>query len=329
MDTEFNSNTAQTVANLVAKHIAPTALTLVDPVDGTTAPAFAIPGAGGGLLIKPVDEYFEPYRRHPIRRCGTAKMGDLLSFISHVNRFATVETALFANPNKSSPGLLAVLDYHQRVNVADADKGAGAVSNPDAKPAFGWHRTEYKFPLSPEWKAWVGGNKSQMGQAAFAAFIEERILDVLPAPVFGDDLSEADLALKRLSDLLDGKWAGPEKMMELSRGLAIFESAKVINATNINSGIGQIVFQTEQSDGDGQPLSVPNLFLIGIPVFENGAPYRVIVRLRYRRQSGAIAWFYELYRHDKVFEDAFEGACATARQGTGLPLFVGFPEDVA
>jgi uncharacterized protein YfdQ (DUF2303 family) len=132
--------------------------------------------------------------------------------------------------------------------------------------------------------------------------------------------------LKRLADLLTGNFAGPEAMMKLSRGLAIYESSKVINATNINSGEGVITFEEEHQDSEGKKLTVPNLFLIGVPVFEGGSPYRVVVRLRYRKNGARIVWAYELYRHDRVFQDAFEGACETVKTGTGLPLFVGSPE---
>ena len=317
---EMHSNAAQTVAELVKAHIAPVQITLTHPVDGIEAPVIVLPGNLGGLDIHSVDPLFDAYRTHPQRRKGTAMLGDLDSFIAHVNRFKDSDSAVFANPDKTQPSLTAVLDYHQAVN-RDCE-----AREETALPRFGVHRAGYRFPLTAEWKAWNASNKKPMGQADFAAFVEERALDILPAPTFQGELSEADQKLKALADLLNGKFAAPEKMMALSRGLAIFETAKVINATNINSGEGTITFEEEHQDSNGKKLEVPNLFCIGVPVFDGGEAYRVVVRLRYRKDGSKIAWHYDMYRHDVVFDDAFKGACQTVATGTDLPLFVGAPE---
>ena len=315
---DIEKGTAEVVADLVKGLVTPRQILLEHPTEGVQAPVIILP-FGDGLRIEAVDGLFDAYRDHPQRRRGTAKLGDLDSFIAHVNRFKDTDSVVFANANKAQPSLTAVLDYHQAVNLSEGVA-------PSAKPRFGAHRSGYTFPLSAEWQAWSGRNKQAMSQTDFAVFVEERALDILPAPTFQGDLSEADRKLKDLSTLLNGKFAGPERMMALSRGLSIFESSKVINATNINSGEGTITFEEEHHDGEGKKLEVPNLFCIGIPVFEGGDAYRVVVRLRYRKQGAAIVWHYDLYRHDVVFDDAFKGACAQVAKGTGLPLLVGAPE---
>ena len=240
---DINTDTATVVADLVKTHFPPQQITLKHPTDGVEAPVVILPRESG-LVIEAVDKFFEAYREHPARRRGDATALDLPSFIAHVNRFKTDNSAVFANNAKTGPSLTAVLDYHHAVNT-------GADTDPDleALPQFGRHKTKYAFPLSPEWQAWNKQNGAPMEQTDFAAFIEERILDILPAPTFAGDLSEPDKALKRLADLLTGNFAGPEAMMKLSRGLAIYESSKVINATNINSGEGVCK--------DGQPVTEP------------------------------------------------------------------------
>jgi hypothetical protein len=100
----------------------------------------------------------------------------------------------------------------------------------------------------------------------------------------------------------------------------------VKQAQNLSSGEAQISYVTQHTDDDGKPLKVPSLFLIHIPVFRAGAPYEIAVRLRYRLKEGRITWFYELYRADKVFDHAFNEACANAAASTGLPVIVGSPE---
>lgn len=292
-------------------------------VDGVPVQVIVSPGQGANVasLKKFVDEY----RDRPERREGTAAMQDLPSFIAHVNRFKDVDSALFLDAsNRDKPTLTAVLDYHERVNDPDGAPEPG--HHPDSLPRFGKHRTLYAFPVSDEWTAWQAKNGKPMEQGIFAAFIEERGIDILPPPVFDGELSESDKSLKQVASLLRGKFAGPERMMDLSRGLAVYETSKVRAATNLSSGEGSVVFETEHADENGQKLEVPNLFLIGIPVFKLGTRYRVLVRLRYRKQDGKLSWYYDLYRADLVLDDALATAAEVARAKTGLPLFYGKPE---
>jgi hypothetical protein len=321
MENEDTETTVRTVADLVMGLHNPHERTLTD--GKVNAPVVVLPEAGGGFRIESVKRFLDEFRDRPERREGTARMGDLASFIAHVNRFATPESAIFASADRQKPGLLAVLDYHHRVNLEDGDD---IKVDPDATPSFLKHRTEYLFPISDEWNTWAGANGKPMNQGQFAAFLEDNAQDLLPPPTFAEEKSDSDLDLWRLTELVLGRWASPERMMELSRGLAIFESARIVNATNISTGEGAITFEEEHRDGEGKKLEVPNLFLVGIPVFKNGPRYRVVVRLRYRKDGPAIKWHYDLYKHDKVFDHAFEEACKEASEKTGLPLFVGIPE---
>jgi hypothetical protein len=75
-----------------------------------------------------------------------------------------------------------------------------------------------------------------------------------------------------------------------------------------------------------KPVKVPNLFLIGIPVFEGGPLYRIPVRLRYRLAGGRVTWIVRRYRPEAVFKDAFDEALARIGEATGLPVLRGAPE---
>jgi len=248
-------------------------------------------------------EFVDQYRTHPERRQGVADLGDLESFIAHAKRFADKDSALFATPKPAR--LVSVLDYH----------AAGA----DGRPRFGKHRGQYSFPFSQEWLAWVGQNKKAMSQTDFAEFVEQHLIDVI-------DPGTAGGTAKVLSEKIGLTFASPPKLLELSRGLTIREGVRVKNAMNLASGEAQVFFQSEHADEQGAPLKVPGAFLLAIPVFKNDAIYQLAVRLRYRLAGGALTWFYELYREDRLFDDAFELACKKAADDTGLPLFVGTPE---
>lgn len=265
-------------------------------------PVLIVPDGYQAFDAKP---FFDEYLTAPERRTGTAKMNDLPSFIAHTNRFKDEHSALFADRNV--PSLTCVLDYHEQ-----SAKGSAR---------FGTHRSRYEFPLSDEWSAWVGSNGKKMGQADFAAFIEDRITDVA-AP----DEAKTSQALKALLELLGTSFASPSKLLELSRGLSVREGTSVKNAINLSTGETQVTYATAQSGEDGGPLKVPGAFLIAIPVFQGGALYRLAARLRYRLHGGQILWFYELVDARRVLDHAFTEACDTAKKETALPLFMGKPE---
>lgn len=247
---------------------------------------------------------FDATRIAPVRRKGTARHQTLKSFIAHVLRFKDAGSAVFAEIGEA-PKLVGILDYHP----------AGA----DSAPRFGQHRSEYSFPLSEQWKAWFGQNGETMDQAQFAEFIENRILDVA-AP---EGMGETSTAIAKK---LGQSFASPQKLLELSRGLQIREGSTVQNAKNLSTGEVQIQFSTSHTDERGEPLKVPGLFLLAIPVFEAGQHYEIAVRLRYRLSQGRISWFFEMHSADVVLRDAVEEACTTVEKETALPVFRGSPE---
>lgn len=273
------------------------------------APIVAVPK---GLELQSLKPLLDQYLTRPERRRGTATVGDLESFIAFLERYADKDSVIFADPSKTAPTLLAVLNHHpatERHVEAPTELFAG----------YGDHRAKYACPLSEEWKAWIVANEKPMTQAAFASFIEDRIGDVILAM---DDHE----ALMQLLTLVGGKFASPSNLLALSRGLAVNVSTQVKQAITLASGEITVQYAETHNDGEGAPLSVPNLFAIAIPVFYAGAAYRIAVRLRYRLAEGKITWSYSLYRPDRVFDDAFGGIVTTLREEQDWPVFIGAPE---
>lgn len=298
---------------LVETYKKPEFQTIEEPGTGVKA-LVTIDGDG----VNSVDDgVFADYRDHPKRRQGTATFTKVESLIDHVNRFKNEDSALFAADSRSAPSICAVLDYHDAVNDAN-----GEPTPIDPTPRFGDHRSLFRFPLSDEWSAWNGSNAKAMSMVGFASFMEDRIVDVLD-PDTGGELGEE---LQRFIALCGGKIASPAKLIELSRGLQVFENSVVGEMTKLSSGEAQIEFKSEHVDAKGKPLNVPGLFLIAIPVFKHGERFRIAARLRYRKTAEGIVFWYELWRSEQVFDTAFSEACEAVRSKTGLPLFYGSPE---
>lgn len=275
-----------------------------------SAPDTSIPvimSAAGATIIS--KQSIADYLDHPERRTGTALMTRLESFVEHVNRFKNDDSAVFANDSRVTPGLTAVLDYH--------DCGS------EGTPRHGDHRTRFDFPLSDEWKLWMECNGQKMTMVEFAEFLEERVTDIDTVESY-DDLNE-DIQRFIGATGLD-KIAAPSRLIELSRNLQVHESSVIKQVQNLSSGEGVLRFESEHTDAAGQPVDVPGLFIICIPVFAHDGYYRIAARLRYRKTGSGIVFWYDLWRTDLVFDHAFNQACERVRDETSLPLLIGAPE---
>lgn len=306
--TEETKGQIAEVRKLVEDYTKPAVVTLDEPGTGVKVPA--VLSFNSVKSLQP--EVFDQYRATPLFRRGTAELLSLDSLIDHGNRFKDDGSAIFADDSRSAPALTIVLDYHD-------------VGGPeDGTQRHGKHRSHFAFPLSDEWKAWTATNAQPMSMADFAVFLEERLPDVLDLIPDEDDVPE-DLRKFINSAGGAGSIATSQRLLELSRGLQINENSAVKEVVKLSSGEGQVLFQSEHTDAAGAPLKVPSLFLIAIPVFRNGPLYRLVARLRYRKNGGIVFW-YDLWRADRTFDHAFKESCERVRVETSLPLFFGRPE---
>jgi len=277
---------------------------ITDPRDGTVANAML--SADRATIISPAE--FDSYRDRPIARTGTARLTRLDSLIDHANRFKADHSAIFACDKADAPKLTVVFDYHP--------SGADRKTTEPLR-----HRAEYAFPLSDEWKAWAAADAKSMAMSDFAAFLEDRIVDVVA------DAAPSSAAAKDFVAKTGGNIASPSKLIEIARSLHVNEASTLREARNLSTGETEVVFQSEHLDASGNKLTLPNLFMICVPVFARSPVfYQILARFRYRKAGSTITFAFELWRPDLVFEQAFSEACGEVTEKTGLPLFVGAPE---
>lgn len=244
----------------------------------------------------------------PVRLRGTSRHETLDSFVEHVNAFKdAARTVIFATHENGQ--LTAVYNYHTLEETS-----------------FNDHRAQYQMVVSKEWRRWSEQDGKTMTQAQFAAFIEDNALDLIVPPTDGS--KDADKAIMGLAKTLNSKYASPSQMMELARGIKIHESASASAAYDMQTGDMVIEYATTSTprSKDGNKLTPPGMFLLGIPVVMNGAAYRVSARLRYRMQDGKVVWFYQIYKPEKYLKDAFDDICVQAKEKTDTPLYHGQSE---
>lgn len=253
--------------------------------------------------ISSAQTLIEAFRTKPRTKLGTARALTLKAFIELTNRHKTEHSAVFADTDWKKPSFQAVIDYHENTSAGPADNLK--------------HRIAYAFPASEEWKAWVEQNGEPMEQGKFAAFLEDRIAD-LSAPTDAERIwLERDFGTTV---------ATPAQLIQLSRGLQVNVDSVVKNVINLATGEAQVAFEETHTDGNGQPLKVPGIFMLAIAPFFMGEKVSLPVRLRYRKVGQKIAWFYQMYRPDQFVTERVRDDLITVADKTELPTFEGSPE---
>lgn len=262
----------------------------------------------------------------PFVRKGTAKMADLASLIGWALRFKDSDSVLYAKNDDTAPTLTCISDYHMAGPSSMTDMG-------DTTARHGQHRACYTFPVSKQWARWMNASGEAMSGVEMGAFLEDNILDVIDPPlsltspgIAGAEATEAEHRLIDIARRLEGSYGNAAQLMGMAKSFTVNESADYTVAHNSTTGEATVQIKSEHMDANGQPIRVPKLFLIAIPVFEGGPAYRLPVRFQYRKAGQTVKFFLTL--HDPKFarDHAFDEAVQAAHTETGLPLFLGTPE---
>lgn len=259
-----------------------------------------------GRELASVKRFLDEYRDAPERITGTATLHDEASFVAHVNEMKLPTTRTFCDRLAKPPQLVAVYDYHE-------------VTEKTQKPAFGKHRARWPLTMSEEWDAWTEKNGKAMNMVEFSEFLEQHMPDVF----WGDERSDYT---NLLIEKLELRLASPSALINLARNLAVNVDTGVRNAVTLQTGEIALTYVETHRDHEGKPVTVPNAFLIAIPVVFGGPLYQVLARLRYRVQGPKIVWFFELHRIDLVLESALKEICERVADETERPVFLGTPE---
>lgn len=323
-ETEHN-NTAATVRDMM------TDLTSIEAVetgndrsDLTVAHLISVPHRRKVEDVTPaIQKALETIK--PYAKKGIASFQTLDSFIDWTMRFAGKDTVLFANASRSNPGLTSVIDYHA-AGETDLDPKTG-----DANARHCRHQGAYRFPISEEWKIWNEVAQRTLTKAELGEFIEENAKDIIdPTPaLLGADTSKAEpweIPLIEVAAKLQGRYGQFSRLMEMSRHFEIYETSNLVLKRNPDDGTTQMTFENENKDAEGRPLSIPNLFLIAIPIFDQGVCYRLPVRFSFKKNGSGVSFRLTPHNPNVAFYDAIREAVNIAEEKTELPTFYGSPE---
>jgi hypothetical protein len=115
-------------------------------------------------------------------------------------------------------------------------------------------------------------------------------------------------------------------LVQLSRNIQLEVSSTVENGFNPRTGERTLTFKNEHNaTAGGRRVIVPEAFFVNIPVFENGAPRLLPVRLFYRQQGQAVKWGVEMIDVQRLVRQAVHAMANQAGEDTGAPVFFGQP----
>ncbi|MDF1720538.1 MAG: DUF2303 family protein [Minwuia sp.] len=307
MSNHENEPGAAVVAAIMEKYHQPGSCDVKDPNTGLTVPVLFVPGVDG-VTVKSVKSFLDEWRTRPERMRGTTRLDTAQSLIDHANRFKNDQSVLFCHADRAQPSIRAIYNYDDAVA---GDVGLAAAAEADWNDHIG----AYRLPLSEEWQKWLGVHGKDLEAADFAEFLEDHILDVMPY----DAAAEREPIVRALG----GKLAGADTVMALSRGVQVFATNEVQTKINLSSGEATLIAREEHRDDKGAPVKIPNLLRVCIPVFDQGDPVPVFVRLRYRVRGSSVRWSFMLHDVVRVFDTAVRAEAERVAAATALPLLFG------
>lgn len=229
----------------------------------------------------------EQFLPAPRRTKATARFAEPASFLAYVKRHATQASVVWCNFNPQTFALdfTAVIDEH-------------------TKDSAGWrsHQARLEPDFAAEWKAWKGHDRKPMPQVAFAEWIQEH----------EEDIASADGMPTSL------------QMHQMATEFALNEERVLKSTVRLQSGGVRLTYIADPDAGTTESMQMFEKFALGIPVFHGGNGWRMTARLKYRQNQGAVSFFYELVRADRVHEAAAKELIEQVRAGLGdVPLLMG------
>ncbi|HDR9512280.1 phosphopentomutase [Burkholderia cepacia] len=225
---------------------------------------------------------------YPARASGVVKLRDANSFVEYFNRQKRPESQIYASLDPAK--ILGLIDDHRAYNAANVDHDGA-----------NWraYRVEFAVPASREWKVWTGKDRQPLDQLAFAELIEDNLPDIVSP---------------------DGS-----TMLSIALNFEASKEGNFVSATRLQDGSTNFVWK-EDVNATGNKIAMPSQVTLNIPVFENGAPYSMEARIKYRVQNGTLKIWYELVRPHKVLESAFRAIWSQIEEQTESKILLGSPE---
>lgn len=237
-----------------------------------------------GYELADITQKVEVAEVAPFRKRGIIAVKDVPSLLTYcADQNAAHEGYIYADPDART--ITAVFNDHRQVDFG------------------GWrdHRATFKAEYTSEFQRWLNNNGAPhaKGQTDFAEFIEDNLADI-QAP-------------------------GADQLLAVATTIQATTGINFSSAKRLQDGQTQLAYSEsiEAKAGADGGLTIPKEFTLGLRIFKNGGGYILRARLKYRLNSGAVKFWYELDRPERAVEDAFAGYVAEVREKSGYAVLIG------
>lgn len=226
-------------------------------------------------------------RERPARAVTNHHFSTVGSFLDYIDNHGLNQAAVFITA--ATGEMIAFIDYHDRDN--------------HPQPNWCQHRARFALTTDPRWKLWKAKDRVWMTQADFAEFIEDA----------AEDFVKPEAA--RLLEIVN--------TFKATKNLA-FKSAQ-----NLTNGEVNLQYAEDIQAGGGATgrVALPEIFEIGIRLFDGLDAYKLKARFRYRvpNASMPLAFSYTLIRPELSERDAIEQVVKKVETHPGLVSYRGTP----
>ena len=209
-----------------------------------------------------------------------------------------------------TPDLTSFIEYLRRNGVpsisviyaAVTDTGASLRGVIDAHGTTGgadWqsHQVLFQPKATLEWNRWVGASGKAMTQTEFAQFIETNALDVI-------NPTGADL-------------------LHICNEFEVEGAVQYQKIQRLQSGAIKFTYTDEKTAKAGG-VEVPEVFTLGVRIFEGTSPLPVQARFRYRlKQGGELVLWFELVNPHIHIRNAVAAMVEAVKAASVGQVFVG------
>lgn len=246
----------------------------------------------GGAVVLP-DGYslqsVEHLQERPNRAVAHPRFREATHFAAYVSRFrAGVQPAIFSDPERMA--IHAVLDHHEVLPVEEGEERDFVAAR------HGVHKATFSARFSDEYAAWRRLHRKPQSQRVVGEFLEDRAVDIVtPAPADVMDMIMQFDALKKVT----------------------FRQAQ-----RLRDGMRQVTYH-EEDEARGA-LTLPEAFVLRVPVYEGAEAEEITVRLRFRIEDGALTFTFVIAQIERLEADAFadcEAAVLAAIEGPPIPIW--------
>lgn len=176
-----------------------------------------------------------------------------------------------------------------------------AVINAHAGSEYGAHHEDHNAVLqlrhSDDWKDWANADGQWKSQVEFAEFIEDH------RPNFGKPTAA--------------------EMLELAQTFRSTNRVEFGSSHRVKSGETSLQYAEvhDAKAGKKGELTIPDEISIAMPVYDQGKPYLLTARLRYRINNGQLLLGFKLNRPKDTLQSAFDDVVTDVQGSTGQDVW--------